>query len=47
MKISDDTKSQLGPPAPLWSRTARWRERIQAGDKVEVREATSLVQRPK
>ncbi len=38
---------QLSPPEPLWSRTAKWREEIKVGDEVEVRESTSLVQRPK
>jgi len=35
------------PPVPLWSRTSRWREQIKVGDEVEVRESSSLVQRPK
>lgn len=39
--------SKLMPPAPLWTRTTRWREQIGVGDEVEVRESTSLVQRPK
>ena len=32
---------------PLWTRTAKWREQIKQGDEVEIRESTSLVQRPK
>jgi len=40
-------KKNLQPPAPLWSHTSPWRNRIAVGDKVEVREASSLVQRPK
>ncbi len=32
---------------PLWTRTANWREQIKEGDEVEIRESTSLVQRPK
>jgi hypothetical protein len=39
-------KSRL-PPAPLWSKTSRWREQIKVGDEVEVRESSSIVQRPK
>jgi hypothetical protein len=35
------------PPVPLWSKTSRWRELIKVGDEVEVRESSSLVQRPK
>lgn len=38
---------QLSPPSPLWSKTAKWREEIKVGDEVEIRESTSLVQRPK
>merc|ERR1712151_237232 len=36
-----------GPPAPLWSHTSRWREEIALGDEIEIREASSLVIRPK
>ena len=36
-----------GPPAPLWSQTSSWREQITINDKVEVRKASSLAQRPK
>ncbi len=32
---------------PLWTRTADWRDQIKVGDEVEIRESTSLVQRPK
>lgn len=32
---------------PLWTRTAKWREQIKVGDEVEIRESTSLIQRPK
>ncbi|KAL7580968.1 hypothetical protein ACA910_005782 [Epithemia clementina (nom. ined.)] len=39
--------NKLLPPAPLWSHTPRWRERIQVGDIVEVRDTSSLVHRPK
>lgn len=38
---------QLSPPAPLWTRTTNWREKIKEGDEIEIRESTSLVQRPK
>lgn len=40
-------KSKLSLPAPLWSRTGRWRERIKEGDEVEVRDSSSIVERPK
>jgi len=39
--------SKLSPPAPLWTKTSRWRERIKVGDSVEVRESNSLAHRPK
>lgn len=39
-------KSKL-PPVPLWLKTSRWREEIKVGDEVEVRESSSMVQRPK
>lgn len=45
--ISNIPSFQLLPPAPLWSKAARWREQIRVGDEVEIRESTSLVQRPK
>ena len=32
---------------PLWTKTAQWRNQIKVGQEVEVRESTSLVQRPK
>ena len=38
---------KVHPPAPLWSQTGRWRERIQIGDIVEIRDSSSIVQRPK
>ena len=38
---------QLSPPVPLWTKTAQWRNQIKVGQEVEVRESTSLVQRPK
>lgn len=45
-KGATNSKS-LAPPAPLWSKTVKWREQIKVGDEVEIRESTSLVQRPK
>jgi len=39
--------SAVPPPAPLWTRTSKWRERIAVGDEVEIRESTSVVMRPK
>ncbi|KAL9189843.1 hypothetical protein ACHAXT_009518 [Thalassiosira profunda] len=41
------TDSKLSPPMPLWTKSVRWRELIKAGDDVEVRESTSMVERPK
>lgn len=38
---------KVSPPAPLWSKTSRWRERIKAGHEVEVRQTASLAYRPK
>lgn len=35
-----------GPPAPLFSHTSCWRDDLQVGDMVEVRDCSSLVQRP-
>jgi hypothetical protein len=35
------------PPFPLWSRTSRWRESIHVGTVVEVRDSSSIVERPK
>ena len=32
---------------PLWTKTAKWRPQIAIGDGVEIRESTSLKQRPK
>lgn len=40
-------KKVPGPPAPLWTHTNKWRHNLKVGDCVEVRQATSLVQRPK
>jgi ubiquitin carboxyl-terminal hydrolase 8 len=39
--------SKLSLPAPLWSRSGRWREGIKVGDEVEVRDSSSIVERPK
>jgi len=47
-KQDDESLEALpGPPAPLWSHSSRWRREIKVGDEVEVREASSLVTRPK
>ena len=43
----DGMANKLLPPAPLWSQTPRWRERLQVGDIIEVRDTSSLVHRPK
>ena len=39
--------NRLLVPMPLWSQAPRWRERVRIGDVVEVRDTSSLVQRPK
>lgn len=44
---SEACRKLPGPPAPLWSQTSSWREQITINDEVEVREASSLAQRPK
>lgn len=38
---------KTNPPAPLWSHSDRWRERIAEGKVVEIRDASSRVDRPK
>jgi ubiquitin carboxyl-terminal hydrolase 8 len=38
---------KLNAPAPLWTRTARWREKVIVGDSVEVRDSSSIIERPK
>jgi ubiquitin carboxyl-terminal hydrolase 8 len=40
-------KSKLSLPVPLWSRSGRWRENIREGDLLEVRDSSSIVERPK
>ncbi|GKY93302.1 hypothetical protein MPSEU_000297700 [Mayamaea pseudoterrestris] len=39
--------TKISCPAPLWSRTRRWRERVRVGEIVEVRDVSSRVDRPK
>jgi ubiquitin carboxyl-terminal hydrolase 8 len=39
--------SKVKAPAPLWSQSGRWRERLVPGDAVEVRDSSSIVERPK
>jgi len=39
--------NRVQPPAPLWTRAERWRERLRVGDSVEVRDSSSLAERPK
>ena len=41
------SSKEVMPPAPLWSQTGRWRERLRVGDVVEIRDSSSTVQRPK
>jgi hypothetical protein len=46
-RTNNSSGSKLSSPMPLWTKTKNWRERIKVGDEVEIRESTSLVQRPK
>ena len=39
--------TRVACPSPLWTRTKRWREKIRVGEIVEVRDSSSLIQRPK
>jgi ubiquitin carboxyl-terminal hydrolase 8 len=41
------TELRIKAPLPLWSQSGRWRERLQVGDSVEVRDSSSIVERPK
>jgi ubiquitin carboxyl-terminal hydrolase 8 len=41
------TELRIKAPVPLWSQSGRWRERLQIGDTVEVRDSSSIVERPK
>ena len=43
----EGVSTKIKAPAPLWSQTGRWRERLCVGDVVEVRDSSSIVQRPK
>lgn len=38
--------AKLSPPQPLWSHSENWREHLQEGDIVEVREAGSSIRKP-
>jgi ubiquitin carboxyl-terminal hydrolase 8 len=38
---------RLNPPAPLWSHSKRWRERLVEGSILEVRDSKSTAERPK
>jgi hypothetical protein len=40
-------QSKLSQPAPRWSRSGRWRETIKEGGEVEVRDSSSIAERPK
>ena len=43
----DGIPNKIQPPCPLWTRTERWRERVRVGDIVEIRDSSSIVERPK
>lgn len=38
---------RIQAPAPLWSHTSRWRDRIKLGQRVEIRQSSSSPDRPK
>ena len=38
---------KIHAPAPLWSHSSRWREKLVEGNVLEVRDASSLAERPK
>jgi len=40
-------QQRLSPPAPLWTHSTSWRENLKAGDRIEIRDTSSLVTRPK
>lgn len=39
--------SKVKAPAPLWSQSGRWREKLRLGDVIEVRDSSSIAERPK
>lgn len=45
--LVDGVVCKVAAPAPLWSQTGRWREQIKVGDTVEIRDSSSIVERPK
>lgn len=38
---------RIRQPAPLWTHSSRWRERVEEGTALEVRDASSIAERPK
>ncbi|CAB9517045.1 Ubiquitin carboxyl-terminal hydrolase [Seminavis robusta] len=46
-KAVEGIMQRLQEPCPLWTKTARWRERIRVGDIIEVRDSSSLATRPR
>ncbi|KAG7349657.1 ubiquitin carboxyl-terminal hydrolase [Nitzschia inconspicua] len=45
--IVESVNPRLNPPAPLWTHSKRWRERLADGNVVEVRDSLSTADRPK
>ena len=45
--IIPDDKPALNTVAPLWSHSTRWRDQVQVGQIVEIRESSSIAERPK
>eukprot|EP00978_Attheya_sp_CCMP212_P024303 scaffold76138_cov53-Attheya_sp.AAC.4 len=44
--IVKGTVKNADPPCPLWSQSNRWRENATVGTEIEIRDSSSLVQRP-
>jgi ubiquitin carboxyl-terminal hydrolase 8 len=45
--VVESVNPRLSPPAPLWSHSKRWRERLAEGNLLEVRDSLSTADRPK
>jgi ubiquitin carboxyl-terminal hydrolase 8 len=45
--VVESVNPRLNPPAPLWTHSKRWRERLAEGNLVEVRDSLSTADRPK
>lgn len=45
--VVESVNPRLNPPAPLWTHSKRWRERLVEGNLLEVRDSLSKADRPK